>query len=67
MNPMQMIINKMMNSPQMQNNPMVRNAMEMYRSGDVKGLQNMAENICKENGTTTEDVKNKIMQQFGMK
>ena len=67
MNPMQMIINKMMNSPQMQNNPIARNALEMYRSGDVKGLQNMAENICKENGTTTEDVKNKIMQQFGMK
>lgn len=67
MNPMQMIINKMMNSPQMQNNPMARNALEMYRSGDVKGLQNMAENICKENGTTTEDVKNRIMQQFGMK
>ena len=67
MNIMQMIINKMMNSPQMQNNPMARNALEMYRSGDVKGLQNMAENICKENGTTTEDVKNRIMQQFGMK
>lgn len=67
MNPMQMFINKMMNSPQMQNNPMARNALEMYRSGDVKGLQNMAENICKENGTTTEDVKNRIMQQFGMK
>lgn len=67
MNPMQMLINKMMNSPQMQNNPMARNALEMYRSGDVKGLQNMAENICKENGTTTEDVKNRIMQQFGMK
>ena len=67
MNPMQMIINKMMNSPQMQNNPIARNALEMYRSGDIKGLQNMAENICKENGTTTEDVKNKIMQQFGMR
>ena len=67
MNPMQMIINKMMNSPQMQNNPIARNALEMYRSGDIKGLQNMAENICKENGTTTEDVKNRIMQQFGMK
>lgn len=67
MNPMQMIINKMMNSTQMQNNPIARNALEMYRSGDIKGLQNMAENICKENGTTTEDVKNRIMQQFGMK
>lgn len=67
MNPMQMIINKMMSSPQMQNNPMVKNALEMYRNGDTKGLQNMAENLCRENGTTTEDVKNKIMQQFGMK
>lgn len=67
MSPMQMIINKMMSSPQMQNNPMAKNALEMYRNGDTKGLQNMAENLCRENGTTTEDVKNKIMQQFGMK
>ena len=67
MNPMQMIINKIMSSPQMQNNPMAKNALEMYRNGDTKGLQNMAENLCRENGTTTEDVKNKIMQQFGMK
>lgn len=67
MNPMQMIMNKIMSSPQMQNNPMTKNALEMYRNGDTKGLQNMAENLCRENGTTTEDVKNKIMQQFGMK
>ena len=67
MNPMQMIINKMMSSPQIKSNPMAKNALEMYRNGDTKGLQNMAENLCRENGTTTEDVKNKIMQQFGMK
>ena len=67
MNQMQMIINKMMSSPQMQNNPMVQNAMRMYQNGDTKGLQNMAENLCRENGTTTEDVKNKIMQQFGIR
>ena len=35
MNLMQMILNQMINSPQMQNNPMAKNAMQMYQSGDT--------------------------------
>ena len=30
-------------------------------------IKEMAENLCKENGTTAEDVKKNIMSQFGMK
>ena len=44
-NPMQMILNQMMNSPQIKSNPMAQNAMRMYQSGDTKGLQEMAENL----------------------
>lgn len=66
-NPMQMILNQMMNSPQIKSNPMVQNAMRMYQSGDTKGLQEMAENLCRENGTNPEEVKNRIMSQFGFK
>lgn len=51
---------------QMMQNPMAKNAMEMFQRGDSKGLQEMAENLCKEKGTTADDVKSMIMKQMGM-
>ncbi len=63
----QQIIGQMMNNSKIAQNPMAQNAMEMFQKGDMKGLQNMAENLAKERGTTVDDVKNNIMQQFGMK
>ena len=76
MNPFQMLgamknpqafIQQMMNNSQVVQNPMVRNAMEMYQKGDTQGLQAMAENLAKERGTTVDDMKSQIMAQFGMK
>lgn len=76
MNPFQMIVamknpqefmKQMMNNSQIMRNPMAKNAMEMYKNGDAKGLQSMAENLAKERGTTVDDVKKQIMDQFGMK
>ena len=46
---------------------MIRNAIQMYQSGDTQGLQTMAENLAKERGTTVDDMKSQIMAQFGMK
>lgn len=49
MNPMMNIIkNKIMNDPQIKNNPMAQNAMQMIQSGNTQGLKSMAENMCKE-------------------
>lgn len=62
--PMQIMMNKMMNSPQIQNNPMARNAMQMYQNGDTQGLKNMAENLCRERGITTEQAKQMVMKMF---
>ena len=76
MNPFQMIgamknpqefMQQMMNNSQIMQNPMAKNAMEMYQKGDTKGLQAMAENLAKERGTTVDDIKSQIMSQFGMK
>lgn len=63
----QQILNQLMNNSQFANNPMAKNAMQMFQNGNMKGLQNMAENLAKERGTTVDDVKNNIMQQFGRK
>ena len=64
MNLMQMILNQMINSPQIQNNPMAKNAMQMYQSGDSNGLKSMVEYLCKERGITIDEAKQKVMSMF---
>lgn len=64
MNPMQAILNQMVNFPQVQNNPMAKNAMQMYQNGDRNGLKSMAENLCKERGITVDEAKQKVMSMF---
>ena len=75
MNPFQMLgamknpqafIQQMMNNSKVMQNPIAKNAMEMYQKGDTKGLQSMAENLCKERGTTPQQVQEMIKKQFGM-
>ena len=64
-NPQEFMKNIMNNNEIMQN-PIAKNAMEMYKNGDTKGLQAMAENLCKERGTTPQQVQEIIKKQFGM-
>lgn len=75
MNPIQMfqamknpqqIINQIMNNSQAMQNPIIKSAIQMYRNGDADGLNKMAENLAKEKNTTVDEVKNSIMQRFGM-
>lgn len=65
-NPQDMI-QKMIGNNQIAQNPMAMNAMEMFQSGNIDGLKSLAENLAKEKGTTVDDVRNGLMQQFGMK
>ena len=74
-NPMQLIqamknpqafMQQMMNNSQIMQNPMARNALEMYKIGDSQGLKSMAENLCKERGTTLQQIQDMIKNQFGM-
>ena len=75
MNPFQMLgaiknpqafMQQMMNNSQIMQNPMAKNAIEMYQKGDTQGLQAMAENLAKERGTTPKQVQEIIKKQFGM-
>lgn len=63
----QSMIQQMMNNSQIMSNTMAKNVVNMMQKGDKQGLQTMAENMCKENGTTIEQMKNNLMGQFGMK
>ena len=63
-NPHQAIQNIIESNPNIQNNPLAQNAMKMYQNGDTKGLQNMAENMCKERGITVDQAKQQVMGMF---
>ena len=75
MNPFQMLgamknpqafIQQMMNNSKVMQNPIAKNAIQMYQNGDTQGLQAMAENLAKERGTTPQQVQEIIKKQFGM-
>lgn len=62
----QQLIQQMMNNSQAIQNPMIKNAIEMYQKGDTKGLNELASNLCKEKGTSMDEMTKRIMSQFGM-
>lgn len=63
MNPMQMV-SRMMNSPQVRNNPMAGNLFKMIQSGDVQGIEQFGRNIAKERGLDFDQQFNEFKQRF---
>ena len=59
-NPHQAIRSIIESNPNIQNNPLAQNAIKMYQNGDTRGLQNMAENMCKERGITVDQAKQQV-------
>lgn len=64
-NPQHFLQNAMQNTQLMQN-PLAKNAIEMFQRGDKNGLNEMAENLCREHGVTQEEMINKLKSQFGL-
>jgi hypothetical protein len=62
----QAYITQVMNSGQFNNNPIGRNAIEMYQKGDKQGLNELADNLCKEKGINRSDFEKQIRSQIGM-
>lgn len=63
MNPIQTF--QQMINPQIMKNPMMQNAFGMLQNNDVKGLQNLAENICKEKGINVSELQRQMEQRYG--
>ena len=70
-NPMQLM--QLMKNPQailqqaMQSgNPIIKNAIEMYQRGDKDGINQLAQNLCKERGTSYDEMVNQLKNQFGL-
>lgn len=62
----QVFMQSVMNNNQFMQNPLARNAVELYRKGDMDGMKKMAENLCKEKGTTLDEVKTNLSAYLGM-
>lgn len=64
-NPQQFIQQAMQNS-QLANNPIAKNAFEMYQKGDTSGLNELANNLCKERNIEPEKAIKDIKAMFGI-
>lgn len=62
----QAFLQQAMNDSQLMQNPISRNALEMYQKGDKQGLNELAENLCKEKGINRQDFEKQIMSKIGM-
>ena len=60
------IIQQMMKNPNLANNQLAQNALQMYQNGDKNGLNEMMNNLCRERGVTRENVEKQIKSMFGM-
>lgn len=65
LNPINVILNKMLSDPRINSNEVAQNAVNLLRKGDSRGLQQMAENLCQQKGVTADEVKQKILSSFG--
>lgn len=62
----QAFMQQAMNNSQLMQNPISKNAIEMYQRGDVDGINQLADNLCKERGINRQEFEKQIMSRFGM-
>ena len=62
----QVFMQQAMNNSRFMQNPISRNAIEMYQRGDIRGINELANNLCKEKGTSYEEMAKQIKSQIGM-
>ena len=63
-NPQQMLMNVMRQNAG--NNPVLQNALNMAERNDMKGIENLARNLCKEKGVDPAQAFNQAKNMMGM-
>lgn len=58
-----MIVNQIMNDPRFKNNSTMQNAFQMYRNGNMNGVEELAKNVCQTQGRNINEL---ISQAQGM-
>jgi hypothetical protein len=57
----------MINNPQIQGNPVLKNTVDMAKTGDKNGIEKLARNLCKEKGIDPDQAIQQLRNQFGIK
>ena len=60
------IMQQIMSNNRVMGNPIIKNKMSMVQSGNSKGIEQMARNLCKEKGIDPDDVMKQIRGNFGI-
>lgn len=61
----QQFIQQIAGNNQIMSNPMVQNVMQMAQQGNMRGVEQMARNLCKEKGLNADEVFNQMKGKFG--
>ena len=56
----QQFMQQIMGNSQIMSNPMMKNTMQMAQNGDIKGIEQMARNLCKEKGLDADEMFNQL-------
>lgn len=62
----QAFMEQILNNSELMQNPIAKNAVEMYQKGDTEGINNLVNNLCKEKNIKPEDVYKQARSMFGM-
>lgn len=62
----QAFMNQIIGNQQMMNNPMIKNTVNMAQKGDMKGIEKMARNLCKEKGLNADEIFNQFKSKINM-
>lgn len=62
----QQFLQQMMSNNQVMSNPMAKNAIGMAQQGDMKGIEQLARNLCKEKGLNADDIFNQFKRNIGV-
>lgn len=61
MNPMQLMLNQMMNSPMAKQNVVLKNAIEKYKNGDNQGVIDVAKSTLQSKNVDVEQMQQQTM------
>lgn len=61
----QQLMQQIAGNNQIMSNPMVQNVMQMAQQGNMRGVEQMARNLCQEKGLNADEVFNQIKGKFG--
>lgn len=61
----QQLMQQIAGNNKIMSNPMVQNVMQMAQQGNMRGVEQMARNLCREKGLNADEVFNQVKGRFG--